>query len=117
MAKHARDAGGLHDLYGFESRDPLNDGYGNVTAGPWVERFAAHAETIFLRGTEQVQAARLEGRQPVMLRVRSSTDARSVSTDWRAHDKRRGGYYNIRAVNGSPDRGFIELLAEEGVAA
>lgn len=117
MAKRTRSAGGLHDLYGFESREPADDGYGNDVSGPWVERFATHAETIFMRGSETVMAARLEGRQPVMLRVRNSTDARSVTTDWRAHDKRAGTYFNIRASSITPDRAFIEMIGEAGVAA
>lgn len=116
MARGKNDAGGLHDYYGFESRDPVSDGYGNDISGPWVERFAAHAETIPVRGGETVLAARLEGRQPVMLRVRSSIAARAVSTDWRCHDKRNDTYFNVRALTLSPDRAFIEMLAEAGVA-
>ena len=117
MARGKNDAGGLHDLYGFESRDAVDDGYGNAISGPWVERFSRHCETIYLRGTENILAARLEGRQPVMLRVRCSGEAQAVNTDWRAHDKRSGTYFNVRALTLSPDRAFLEILAEAGVAA
>ena len=117
MARKPRDAGGLHDLYGFESREPTPDGYGNDISGPWAERFTQHAETIFLRGNETVLADRLEGRQPVMLRIRNSAQARAINTDWRAHDKRADSYFNIRALSVTPDRAFIEVLAEAGVAA
>lgn len=105
------------DSYGFESRQPTPDGYGNDISGPWAERFIQQAETIFLRGTEQVLADRLEGKQPVMLRIRNSPQARSVTTDWRAHDKRRDTYFAIRALAVTPDRAFIEVLADAGVAA
>lgn len=118
MARGKNDAGSLQDLYGFESRDPTPDGYGNDVSGAWVERFAAHAETIYVaRGTENILAARLEGRQPVLLRVRNSIAAKTVTTDWRAHDKRGDRYFNVRAIAQSPDRAFLEILAEAGVAA
>lgn len=118
MALKKRDAGGMIDLYGFESREPVNDGYGNDISGPWTERFTQHAETSAVRaGTETVLADRLEGKQTVMLRIRNSLQARAVTTDWRAHDKRRDRYFNVRALALSPDRAFIEVLAEAGVAA
>jgi len=112
-----RSAGEMIDRYGFESRAAVDDGYGNIVAGAWEERFEQRAETIFLKGNEQVIAANLEGRQPVMLRVRTSSDSRQITPDWRAHDKRRNIYFAIRATAVTPDRDFIEITAEQGVAA
>lgn len=112
-----RSAGEMIDRYGFESRAAVDDGYGNIVAGAWEERFEQRAETIFLKGTEQVLASSLEGHQPVMLRVRTSTASRAITPEWRAHDKRRGIYFAIRAIAVTPDRDFIEITAEQGVAA
>jgi hypothetical protein len=115
--KSKRSAGEMIDSYGFESREPVDDGYGNMISGPWTERFVQQAETIFLKGDEQVMASRLEGRQPVMLRLRINKATRSVHTDWRAHDKRRDIYFAIRALAVTPGRDFIEITAEAGVSA
>jgi hypothetical protein len=74
------------------------------------------ARRQFVRGGEDVMAARLEGRQPVVLTVRKSTDTDDITTDWRATDARTGAVYNIRTVQPSEDRAWIDLLCESGVA-
>ena len=104
----------------FDRREEINpdfpDDLGNTVSG-WVEQFQARAAFIHLRGGETVMAGRLQGRHTQIIRVRSSSLSRSVSTDWRVRDARSGVAYNIRDI--SPDeetRMWIDLLCERGVA-
>jgi SPP1 family predicted phage head-tail adaptor len=109
-------AGELRDLVAFERRDELDDGYGNVD-GAWVEQFRTAARIQPLKGGEAVQAARLAGTQPVVIRVRYCAAARSVAPAWRARDVRSGTIYNLRsAANMDEHRRYIDFLADAGVA-
>ena len=109
-------AGELRERFAFYQRDAAtDDGYGN-TIGAWVEQFTCAAGLTPLRRGEAVQASRLAGVQPFILRIRASTDSRAVTTAWRARDTRTAKVYNIRTVEPSADRVMIECLVEEGVA-
>lgn len=111
-------AGELDQRLAFERRDAKDDGYGNPVSGDWVLQFAAFAKIIRLRGGEGVLAARLEARAPVIITVRNAHDARQITHEWRARDERTGALYAIREQPRlSEDRGFLEFLAEGGVAA
>ncbi len=118
MAKKT-SAGDLFYSVGMEARVEENPDspvdYGN-TESTWTEQFAVRAAYIHLRGGEAVQAARLAGRHVQVIRVRASTATRTITTDWRAVDKRNGDIFNIRDVTHDNDRRFIDLLAEKGVA-
>jgi head-tail adaptor len=112
-------AGDLRYRVTFSERDQVQDEFGNVSTG-WLERFTVSANIIAKVGGEAVEAARLAGRQPVLIRVRKSSDAMLVTTDWKATDE-AGREYNIRtAIDpsiGDSGHGFwIEMLAETGVA-
>lgn len=113
-------AGDLYYRVGIEARvannpdSPLD--YGNVE-NAWVEQFETRAAFIHLRGGEDVLAARLQGRHLQVIRVRNSTETRTITTDFRVVDKRNGDVFNVRDV--TPDREgrqFIDLLCEKGVA-
>ena len=72
-------------------------------------------------GTEAVEAARLAGRQPVILTVRRSADTRMVTTDWKATELDSGTEFNIRTaidpmIGDSQHGHWIEMIAESGVA-
>ena len=108
-------AGKLNRRFRFEQRADQDDGYGNTKA-VWSAVFTHAGSRRFLRGGETVQAARLEGRQPVIVKIRSSAASRAVTTDWRAVDARSGEIYNIRTVNPTDDRKYIEFMCEAGVA-
>src|SRR5262245_19554970 len=116
-------AGGAGDLryrVTFSQPNSTTDEYGNVTTG-WVDRFTVAANITPRLGGETVEAARLAGRQPVVIRVRRSTDTAQVRSDWKATNTNDGTEYNIRTAvdpfQGSPDHGkWMELLAEAGVA-
>lgn len=122
-------AGKLDKLVAFDKplREP--DGHGGVVEG-WQEAILAVEERAFfryLRGGETVQAARLEGRQPVVVTVYNSLATRMIDESWRMRDLREGDWasgdiwagpiYNVR-LRGvvSDDRRWIEILVESGVA-
>jgi head-tail adaptor len=112
-------AGDLRYRVTFAERDSVEDEYGNVTTG-WIDRFTVSANIIAKLGGEAVDAARLAGRQPVVIRVRKSPDTSLITTDWKATDQ-AGHEYNIRAaidpLIGDSQHGFwIEMIAETGVA-
>ncbi|NRP70607.1 hypothetical protein ILFOPFJJ_01488 [Ensifer psoraleae] len=100
----------------FEKREGQEDQYGN-TVSTWVLQFTEAAHRVWLRGGETVMAARLESRQPVIITIRNSARARTVTADWRAVDTRDGRVYNLREnPKESDNRGYLEMLAEGGVA-
>jgi len=62
-------------------------------------------------------SARLEGRNIFGVYIRSSVNARLITTGYQMRDIRRGTAYAIRAVDSITDRAFIYLTVESGVAA
>lgn len=116
----ASGGGDLRQRITFAVRADITDEYGN-TQGGWADQFTCAAQITPRLGGETVDAARLSGRQPVVIRVRASTDTRRVRTDWKATDITSASEYNIRAV-ADPDLGtaehgkWLELFAETGVA-
>lgn len=91
-------------------------GPGGVTSPGWEERHACRAQFIYSRGSEVVEAARLEGRPIFKIRIRSCAAARSVTTDWRMRDTRRGTEYAIREVDAITDRRWVYVVVEGGKA-
>lgn len=110
-------AGKLNRRLRFEARAEVNDGAGNMVSGDWAHEFDAWANLSMLRGGESVLAARLESRQPAIVTIRNSRNARRVNSDWRIVDSRDGRIYNIREnPKESSDRADLEMLVEAGVA-
>ncbi len=101
--------------YEFEKRSDETDGYGNREA-TFTKQFELDGSRIHLRGGETVQASRLEGRQPIVIRVHNCAAVRAVTTDWRIVDKRTGETYNVRSFTPMEDRIWYEFLCESGVA-
>lgn len=109
-------AGKLRDRVTFAKRQASSDEYGNDES-TFVDQFTVAAEVIYLQGGEQVMAARLDGRQPVVLTVRASTQTRLIETDWRATDARDAErVFNVRSIKPSERRDHIDVLCEAGVA-
>ena len=110
-------AGGMRARLRFERRGYLDDGAGNAEeAGPFEARFFRQARLVPLKGGEDVIAARLAGRQPVAIEVRSDSDTRTITTAWRAVDQRSGAEYNIRSIaDMDQKRAWLTLLCETGV--
>ena len=110
----------------FEKPYEVDDGHGGTETG-WdtLHPVRARANFRFLRGGETVQAARLQGRQPVVVTVRKDSDVMKVTAGWRMRGDRQneGGpddasvIYNVRAAPvPSDDRRYVEILVEGGVA-
>jgi head-tail adaptor len=113
-------AGSLRYRLKFSERDSVEDEYGNVGLA-WIDRFTVGGNITAKVGGESVDAARLAGRQPVILTVRRSPDTRQITTDWKATELENGTEFNIRtAIDpfvGDSNHGlWIEMIAETGVA-
>ena len=106
-------AGGLYDSIAFDA--PVYDGRGGLT-GMQVDALKCSGNIRYLRGGEAVQAARLDGRQPVVVTIRRNSVADTVNSDWVMRDARRGTVFNIRSVVPTEDRQWLEITAESGVA-
>jgi head-tail adaptor len=120
MAAPEYGAGSLRYRMTFAERDSTEDEYGNASSG-WVDRFTVSANITAKVGGEAVDAARLTGRQPVILTVRRSADTRAITTDWKATELESGREFNIRTaidpfIGDSGHGLWIEMLAEAGVA-
>ena len=107
-------AGSLYHKVIFDLIEEVEDGKGGFDQV--AVTFETRAHIRFLRGGETVQAARLQGRQPVVVTVRRSSKSMQIDADTVMRDMRTGTVYNIRAVVPTEDRQFIEITAESGVA-
>ena len=113
-------AGALRYRLKFSERNDVSDEYGNPATG-WIDRFTVAANITARLGGETVEAARLAGRQPVILTVRRTSDTRQITTEWKATEVETGTEFNIRTAV-DPDIGttnhgmYIDMLAETGVA-
>lgn len=106
-------AGELRERVSFEAPRGHEDGAGGVQQG-FVEQFTVWAKRTALRRGETVMAARLQGSAVAVFRIRANPTTRAITSAWRC---RHGGVlYNIRGVELQPDRAFIDVLAEGGVA-
>ena len=120
MAAPEYGAGSLRYRMTFATRDTTEDEYGNPSTG-WVDRFTVSANITAKVGGEAVDAARLVGRQPVILTARRSADTRLITTDWKATELESGTEFNIRTaidpfIGDSQHGLWIEMIAETGVA-
>lgn len=110
-------AADLRERVAFQRRALVDDGFGNEVAGDWTEVFRESARIKPARGAETIQAARLAGKQPVVITVRSSSNTRQVTTEWRAVDTRKDTVYNIRSiVNPDEKNAFLDMECDSGVA-
>lgn len=111
-----RGAGLFVQKVAFDKREEVEDPYGNMVAG-WVEQFQDRAHFEFLHGSESVMAARLESHEPMLVRIRTSANAKRIDTDWQMRDLRDAGKpYNVRDVTWDNSRAVVDLLVEGGVA-
>lgn len=108
--------GKLRDRVTFALPGSVTDDYGNVESG-FVDQFTVAANILYVKGGEQVMAARLDGKQPVVITIRSSTESAQIKTDWRAVDARDPTrIFNVRSIQPSDRKDFTELLCEIGGA-
>jgi len=90
--------------------------------GEFVPGFTVWAKVDYLRGTESAVSNRLTGLQPVMIEVRDSTQARTITNAMRAEivsgrGVRAGEVLNITAVAPGRRPGFLNIMATSGGAA
>jgi len=125
----ATGAGQLFEHVAFDMREQVDDGHGNYEQ-TFVEQFNCRAGFTYLRGGEAVIAGRLEGKQPIVVRVRVSSQSKRIATDWQMRDMRNGAWandggnqywtgpvYAVRSVIPTTDRQWIDVTVEGGVAA
>lgn len=109
----------LFEDVAFDAPTQTPDGSGGTDAG-WTAvgtgSYACAAHFRYLRGGETVQAARLVGRQPVVVAIWNCAEGLAITPAWRMRDLRTGVVYNVRSIVPSDDRAMLELLCESGVA-
>ena len=108
-------AGLLRERVIFEKRSSVSDGAGNFEDN-WGSPVSVAARIRSLKGSEGVLAQRLEGKQPVVITVRSQDATRNVTPAWRARYARHGTTYNITAVTPDERGAYIDILAVSGGA-
>lgn len=82
--------------------------------GEAAEVFRRDAELVRLRGGEAVQAGRLKGSKPTLIRVRACAQTRSIETSWTAREVRSAEAFKIRDVTPTADGAWVEILCEAG---
>ena len=107
-------AGDLRERIEVEERlTGPTDEFGNPqTVWQLGGTFWAHYRV--LRGGETVQAARLEGRQVLVVTVRATALTRRIRPDWRLRDARDGRVFEITApIVLTDDRSMVEITCED----
>lgn len=108
--------GQMRERVAFDKRTVVSDDLGNEQ-GDWTEQLVAWARVRPLVGGETVQGARLQGEQPVVISIHSSSDAAAITPEWRARDARTGTLYNIRSIaNNDERRAYLDITAIAGQA-
>jgi len=127
MSKGSR-AGRLRVFVAFDVPAENPDGSGGVEIG-WTEIRACRAEFIYSRGSETVEAARLQGRSVYKVKIRSMGTAGDIDQSCRLRTVKRGlpdgidetdplpgRRYSVREVDKISTPGWIYLVVESGVA-
>lgn len=121
------DAGRLRQRVSFDQVVGTPDGSGGE-ARAWSLHFTCWAEFIYSRGSEAVDAARLQGRAIYKVKVLASSETKAITADWRMRtvhsglptgvgaDTLPGNRYNIREVDAITDPAWVYLVAELGGA-
>lgn len=113
----------LPERVAFDREGLTPDGSGGHDQD-WQQHHTCRAQFIYSRGSETVEAARLQGRSIYKVKIRSCAVARAITTDFRMRDVRRGNQaadlvgepYQIREVDAITDRRWIYIVVESGVA-
>lgn len=90
--------------------------------GDWDEGFSVFAKVEWLRGSESAVANRLQGLQPVIITIRDSDQARTITNAFRAvavsgRQITPSQEFNLTAVAPAQEAGFINIMATAGGAA
>lgn len=112
-------AGRLREKVAFDRLIEVQDGIGGIETR-WSEpedAFCCRAQFIYSKGSEVVEAARLQGQATYKIKIRQSAAAREITSDWRMRDVHRGTEYNVIEVDDITDRQWIYLVVQSGVPA
>jgi head-tail adaptor len=110
-------AGRLYWHVAFDQREMVDDGYGNLVAGDWQEKFQRRAEFRTMPGSETVLASRLSGQQPMQVNLRIDSETARIGNDWQMRDVRNGLAYNIKDIRrDTTNRAMMTLMVMGGVA-
>ncbi|MBN8292817.1 head-tail adaptor protein [Rhodobacter sp. NTK016B] len=117
----------LRERVAFDEVVETPDGSGGKIRS-WEQRLNVRADFIYARGSEAIDAARLQGRSVYKVKIRSSAASRAITAGWRMRDVRRGlasglgddalpgNRYNIREVDAITDPAWVYIVVELGVA-
>jgi len=107
-------AGALNHRVDFQKPVTGDDGHGGVVVS-WATQFSVACRLVPKLGGEDVMAQRMQGKQPYILTVRSSSETRQIGTSWRARNARTGTLYAIKSVANVDERGaYLDLLVVDG---
>lgn len=106
----------LRDSLSFQQRSAPTVAEGLNRPARWpsdpAQGYVVAAEVLYLKGTEAVQAARLQGDQPAVITIRNSAQARAIDNTWRAVDARNPArVFTITSAALGDDRTFVQVLA------
>lgn len=108
-------AGDLDHRATFSVRQIVDDDMGG-TQSSWIPQFTVWAAVKYLRGGEAVMQSRLASRNPVVVTIRNSADARRITSEWQVELRSRSGVTKIYAVKEDPrpseQDAYLEMLAE-----
>lgn len=119
-----RSAGPMRASLHIQQQIEGDDGYGNVTVA-WSTVATVAAGLAPMRGSEAVMSARMAGRQPYIVTIRSSEQTRQITPAWRLVDARAGSrpdgepkrVLDIKAISDPGGKGaWLEALCEEVVS-
>jgi hypothetical protein len=98
----------------FQKRTTGDDGFGGTVVGDYATVFSEYGELIMRMGSEPVLSSRLQGVQPLTIRVRSNANTRTLDATWRA--VAGDVVYAIVSppVNVSQKNDFIDMMATIG---
>ncbi|WP_295537479.1 head-tail adaptor protein [uncultured Thioclava sp.] len=110
-------AGALTQSIAFDSPQS-SVGPGGVIVINWLRQHSCRGKLIYQRGSEVVEAARLEGRPIYKVKIRSCVAARAITTDCRMIDLHRADTaYAVIEVDAITDPMWVYLVVEGGKAA
>lgn len=100
----------LDHVCSFQERVEVDDGHGN-TRGAFQEVFRDWGGFKFLRGGEGVVEARLASKQPAILTLRCTQQAKAIEPHWLV--VAGGRSYEVKEQpRQTDDRMYLELLVE-----
>lgn len=108
-------SGDLDHRATFSVRQQVDTDMGG-TLDQWVPQFTLWAAVRYLRGGEAVMQARLASKNPVVLTIRNSADARRITSEWQVSLRSRSGVSKVYEVKEDPrpvdGDAMLEMLAE-----